>query len=155
SLKEFEELFIKELTHSYVLAIGECGLDKNIAVPFELQETFFKKQLDIAVAYSLPVILHCVRAHQEILKWTKSHISHLPIIMHGVNKKWTVMKDFVDKGYYLSFGPALLGDNPVLHETFIQTPLSQVFLETDDADCTIEKVYQKAAELKKNSFEEL
>jgi TatD DNase family protein len=42
------------------LAVGECGLDKRIAIPIELQQLVFEKQLVLAQKYNKPVVLHCV-----------------------------------------------------------------------------------------------
>ena len=46
------------------LAIGECGLDKRIAIPMELQQMVFEKQLLLAQKCNKPVVLHCVAAFE-------------------------------------------------------------------------------------------
>ena len=60
------------------LAIGEIGLDTfNPAMRqpeiFARQQYFFKAQLDMAVHYQLPVMLHIRKAHAEGLAILKAH----------------------------------------------------------------------------------
>lgn len=60
---EWTEKCAEELTlllhHPATVAIGEIGLDRQIAVPMAQQETAFRAQLRIAVANDLPLLLHC------------------------------------------------------------------------------------------------
>jgi TatD DNase family protein len=49
------------------LAVGECGLDKRIAIPIELQQLVFEKQLVLAQKYNKPVVLHCVASFDELI----------------------------------------------------------------------------------------
>ena len=50
------------------LAVGECGLDKRIAVPMELQQMVFEKQLLLAQQYQKQVVIHCVAAFQVVIE---------------------------------------------------------------------------------------
>lgn len=50
-----------------LVAIGECGLDGAIAVPMPLQLHYLERQLQLACELTLPLILHCRRAHNELL----------------------------------------------------------------------------------------
>lgn len=56
---EVEARLILLLAHPAVVAIGEIGLDSQIAVAMERQEGTFRAQLRIAVAAGYPVLLHC------------------------------------------------------------------------------------------------
>jgi TatD DNase family protein len=47
--------------------VGECGLDKRIAIPIELQQLVFEKQLVLAQKYNKPVVLHCVASFDELI----------------------------------------------------------------------------------------
>lgn len=60
----------------------------------------------------------------------------------------------LSKGFYLSFGSALI-NNLTLQKTFEELPLSSIFLETDNASVDIQKIYEKAAEIKNISLDEL
>lgn len=150
--KKLDELVLLA-SKGEVLAIGECGLDKTIDVPLERQLEVFKAQIELSELYKKPIVIHDVKAHQEILMALRGF--SFPVIIHGVNNKWTAIDKFVEKGFYLSYGKSLLNNNISTLQTFIQTPLNQIFLETDDADIDIKVVYQKAAEIKQISVEQL
>lgn len=51
-----------------IVAIGEIGLDLKIAnPPYELQEKFFIRQLEIAKEINLPVVIHCRGAFSQLI----------------------------------------------------------------------------------------
>lgn len=136
------------LNHSNCLAIGECGLDKKIAVPWAVQEEVFVKQLLLAEKNKKAVILHVVSAYQEVIALKKKWKITVPLIVHGFNKHQQVAESLWKNGFHLSFGSALL-KNSRLQETFVAVPQEFLFLETDDdATITIADVYAKAAELR-------
>ena len=67
----------------------------------------------------------------------------VPAIFHGFNNRWSIAKQVLDAGHWLSFGTAL--QQPGLQEVFQQVPINQTFLETDDATTSIEAIYAAAA----------
>jgi Tat protein secretion system quality control protein TatD with DNase activity len=54
-----------------------------------------------------------------------------PWLIHGTRLKWTIAKDLINAGIYLSFGHHLLKRENHLIETFLQTPNDKIFLETE------------------------
>ncbi|HSN59572.1 MAG TPA: TatD family hydrolase, partial [Ferruginibacter sp.] len=56
-----------------ILAIGECGLDKVCKTGFTLQQQVFIAQLLWANEIKKPLIIHCVRAHEDLLLLLKKH----------------------------------------------------------------------------------
>ena len=52
-----------------VFAIGEIGLDKSIEAPLEHQMRVFEAQVEIAEFADLPVILHVVKAFNELVEF--------------------------------------------------------------------------------------
>lgn len=136
-----------------ILAIGEIGLDKVCNTDFELQKVVFAKQLFIAQKHKKPVIIHCVRALDEMLSLTK--IISVPMIIHGFNKGAELARQLLDRGFYLSFGKSLFDSNSKSADAFEKYPLTQVFLETDESDFTIKEVYKRASEIKKIELEVL
>lgn len=151
-----EELGIIEekLQLKNCLAIGECGLDKRIEVPMELQVAVFEKQLALAEKYKLPVVIHCVAAFQELIEIKKRLKIQVPMIIHGFSKHQQLAKQLLDNGFYISFGKYLL-KNPDLEEVFKDTPDDRFFLETDTIEEGIREVYKLAASYKNISLEEL
>ncbi|KOS08427.1 hydrolase TatD [Flavobacterium akiainvivens] len=126
------------------LALGECGLDKRIEIPLEIQIQIFEKQLLLAKKYKKPVILHLVAAFQELVEIKKRLGVDVPMIVHGFSKNAQVAKQLLDNGFYLSFGKYLLC-NPELGEVFAGVPSDRFFLETDTIEEGITEVYAKAA----------
>ena len=138
-----------------VLAIGECGLDKNIQTALWIQEKVFLAQLEIAESVGKPVIIHCVRAYTEIIKLRKSLKWTVPWLFHWFNSSYEVATDLIESGCYLSFGRSLLKPDGKNAGVFAKLPVDRLFLETDDANVSVEELYQKAAQIKEISKDEL
>ena len=136
------------------LAVGECGLDKRIEIPFSLQEQVFRKQLALAEKYQKPVVIHCVASFQELIAIRNDIKSTVPMIIHGFSKNEQLAKQLVDNGFYLSFGKYLLR-NPELELVFKNIPDNRFFLETDTIEETIEDVYALASRYKARNPEDL
>ncbi len=150
--QEFESL--KSLSRQeHVIAIGECGLDKVCNTPFQLQQQVFIAQLLWANEINKPLIIHCVRAFDEILKLLEIHKNKVPVIFHGFNKNRLLAEKLTTKGHWVSFGKALL--QPGSHDAFSLVPAGQFFLETDDATVSIEPIYKAAANIKNTTVDEL
>ena len=64
------------------LALGECGLDKRSETPFEVQQSVFERQLDLAEKHRKPVVIHCVAAFQELIEIKK----RLKIIKRSIER---------------------------------------------------------------------
>ena len=96
------------------LALGECGLDKRIEIPLEIQTKVFEKQVVLAKKYKKPVILHCVSAYQEVIEIKKRLQIDVPMVIHGFSKNEPVAKSLLDNGFYLSFGKYLLRKHGII-----------------------------------------
>lgn len=138
-----------------VLAIGEIGLDKSIEAPMEKQSRVFEAQLDIAEQAQLPVILHVVRAFNEVIEIKKTRKPSVPMIIHGYNGSHQMADALVRAGFLISFGEAICGEHSKIIEALLSVPLENMFLETDEGDLDIREVYQMAAEAKGLSTEQL
>lgn len=136
------------------LALGECGLDKRIEIPLEIQKKVFKSQILLAEKYQKPLVLHCVAAFQEIIQIKKEQNVTVPMIIHGFSKNEQTAKQLLDNGFYLSFGKYLLR-NPELKNVFQSVPNDRFFLETDTVEESLEEVYALAANYKNCEIEEI
>ena len=145
--QEIDEL-LKAIKASNIVAIGEIGLDRACGTSFSLQETYFKKQVEIAGMYNKPVIIHCVRAYPEIIKIKKDYSLEIPWIIHGFNGNQQIAEQLLIHHFYLSFGPSLLKRKKI-QDVFIHIPEERIFLETDDSDIPIGEIYLKATKLRK------
>lgn len=153
-IEEHLAIIEQRLTLSSCLALGECGLDKRIEMPLEIQLNVFEKQLALAVKYNKPVILHCVAAYDEVIAVKKRLKIEVPMIIHGFSKNVQVAKQLLDNGFYLSFGKYLLR-NPELSTVLAQVPADRFFLETDTIEEGIAQVYNKAALARNITMDEL
>ncbi len=151
-----EDLNIIEskLTSASCLAIGECGLDKRIEMPFDSQMEVFERQLALAEKYQKPVIIHCVAAFSEVITIKKKMKMSVPMIIHGFSKNAQTAKQLLDNGFYLSFGKYLLR-NPELESVFQSVPDNLFFLETDTIEEGIQHVYEMASRYKNMDLQSL
>lgn len=141
-------LLKKYAKNEQVKIIGEAGLDKLRGADFELQKYAFSQQIDIAETLKKPMVIHCVRAFNEILEIKKQENPKQVWVIHGFNRKADLAQSLLNEGLYLSFGIEFLNKEHI-QEAFISTPLENIFLETDDEDAIpISVLYEKAAVLK-------
>ena len=129
------------------LAIGECGLDKLSTVDFKLQEEVFIEQIKIANQIKKPLIIHCVKAFNELMNCLNLNDNAVPVIMHGFNNNENIAQVLANEGMYFSFGKALLGYESNAAKAIKNVGRKNFFLETDDADISIKYIYKKASEL--------
>jgi TatD DNase family protein len=133
-------------------------LDKRIAIPMDLQQLVFEKQLALAEKYKKPVVIHCVAAFQEVIDIKKRLNVSVPMIIHGFSKNEQVAQQLIANGFYLSFGKYLLRSRSFgteLETVFKGVPNNRFFLETDTVEETIEEVYALAAKYRNIGIEEL
>lgn len=57
----------QQLQRKQFVAVGEAGLDKLAKAPMELQLAVFKEQVKLSEKLGLPLIIHCVKAMEELL----------------------------------------------------------------------------------------
>jgi TatD DNase family protein len=147
----WEQQLLEAASRTDVVAIGECGLDKVCNTPWEQQLYAFDISRKVAALCEKPLILHVVRAYEEVLslKWT--HRAQYPDhtsgwVIHGFSKHPQVAQSLVKAGFYLSFGAALLRDDAPAAQAMRQVPHDRIFLETDaQTTVNIEQIYERAA----------
>lgn len=144
----------QKMQETNCLALGECGLDKRIEIPMELQQSVFEKQLLLAQKHNKAVVIHCVAAFEELIATKKRLQITVPIVIHGFSKSQQLAKQLIDNGLYLSFGKYLLR-NPELESVFNSVPEDRFFLETDTIAESLEEVYALAAKYKNCTITEL
>lgn len=138
----------------YIVAVGECGIDRAIDTEVVWQEYYFRKQAEMARKYSKPLIIHCVRAFPEVMRMKKEVRPTLPWIIHGFRGKEQTAASLIKNGFYISVGGKLL-DDPKKMKAFSMIPLDRLLLETDDSHQSINGVYEQAARLLNIQVEDL
>lgn len=140
---------LKEVAHHYlVVAIGETGLDSLKGAPLDVQEQVMREVVNIAAATGKPLIIHCVRTSQQVLKlWHDNPQAHnVAWIIHGFRGNENVARELLDAGFYLSFG------SKFNEQALAITPLDHLLVETDDDPASsIDQVLKAVAQAKQCS----
>jgi TatD DNase family protein len=143
----------EKLQEENCVALGECGLDKRTTTDFELQQFVFKKQISLSENYQKPLIIHCVKAFQEVIENKKEVKPKQIWILHGFHQNLQIAESLLKNGFMLSLGAAII-NNKKLQEVVLEIPLASILLETDNAAIEIQAIYQKVAEIRKMEVEE-
>ena len=143
------DLLRKAIENKQVVAIGESGLDKLKGPSMDLQTTVFKKQIALSEEYHLPMIIHCVKAYNELIQIKKSTHPHQPWIIHGFRGKEALAKECILHGFHLSFGAYYQED------ALRAVPIEKLFVETDESDMDIEDICLRIAHTRGMELEEL
>ena len=127
--------------------VGECGLDRVCDTPYERQVAAFAEQIALSERLQRPLILHCVRALDDVLRLKRA--ASQTWVFHGFRGKPQQLCQLLDHGFYVSFGFRYN------EESLMLCPLDRLFLETDDAPHSIVPLYESVARLRKISVVEL
>ena len=127
-------------------AVGETGLDFVRGADRAAQLSALRTQLRLARERGLPVVLHCVRAFEPLMRELAASEPRA-VIFHGFIGSPEQARQALAKGYCLSFGERTFA-SPKTLAALRGTPLSQLFLETDDSPVPIAEIYARAAEAK-------
>lgn len=117
------------------VAVGEIGLDLFVRdLDYTTQEYFYVEQLKIAQAYDLPVLLHCRRANDQLLKQLRK-VKVRGGIAHAFNGSPQQADEFIKLGFKLGFGGAFTWPRANnLRRLAVDLPLEAIVLETDSPD---------------------
>jgi TatD DNase family protein len=133
---------IEKTAHLPIIrAIGECGLDKNSIYTLTQQTDIFCWQINLAETLKKPLIIHCVKAYNELFKLKKEIKTTIPWIIHGFNASESIMRLCIQNGFYFSLGHQLCNTNSNINKLSSIIPRGQVFLETDENITPIEEIY--------------
>ena len=142
-----------DLQHPKCIALGEIGLDKICGTDFELQRKLFIQQIELSEKYNLPVIIHCVRASNELVELKKEIKPTQHWIWHGFNKA-SILQQTLENEIIPSFGEVIL-HNESLQKELVNLESSQFLLETDTSTLSIKTIYKTVAEVRNQSTESL
>ncbi len=127
-----------------VIAVGEAGFDKIRGPGLEIQRIVFEKQITISESGRKPVIIHCVRAWDELLMQHKKLCPQMPWLIHGFRGNKELALQLINKGMYLSFWFDFIL-RPESSDLVRSLPAERIFLETDGADIDIRDIYNKVS----------
>lgn len=131
---EIETRLYEQLTRPKVVALGEIGLDYYwMEDPKEVQAKVFKRQIEIAKEFNLPISIHTRDAMEDtytILK--EAGIKDIGGIMHSFSGDGEWAKKFLDLGMHLSFSGVVTFKKALeVKEAAQVVPLDRLLVETD------------------------
>lgn len=130
-----------------LVAVGEIGLDHFVpGLDRARQERFYQAQLRLARDAGLPVLLHCRRSADGLLKGLR-RIEVSGGIAHAFNGSEQQADAFIERGFALGFGGAMTFDRALQIRRLAATVAGEaVVLETDAPDIAPHWLYRTAVE---------
>lgn len=129
---ENDFVYLEEMikNNGKVVAIGEIGLDYHYGKDDrDAQIKLFKRQLDMAKIYDLPVVIHTRDAFLDTYNILKEY--NLRGVIHCFSGSLDVAKKFIDLGYYLGIGGVVTFKNSKLKDVVKEIGIEKIVLETD------------------------
>lgn len=154
TLTEIEDCLIKELERPQVIAIGECGIDRVVRTPLDVQQKVFEIHLRFALEYNKPIIVHAVRSYSDLHSIFKNMNFQLPVILHDYRGNSQQTSELLKFNTFFSFGESLFKQEKMKYK-IREIPLTRLFFETDESLLSIEKIYLRAASVLDVSMDEL
>jgi len=117
-----------------VVAWGEIGLDFfRRHSPPEKQIEAFEQQLETALHFNLPVIIHDREAHDEVFAiLNKKEIERLKGVIHCFSGDYDLAMALINIGYYISIPGTVTYANAIkVQEVASKIPIDRLLVETD------------------------
>ena len=125
--------------HPQVVMVGEAGMDpKNGGVPLELQMEVFREHVRLSELVRKPLIVHCVKAVDELLAIRREMKVAMPWVLHGFRGGVEQWRQLSRAGIRVSIGEHY--DEALIREI----PLTELLIETDEAT-SVDDIYKRVA----------
>lgn len=129
------ESMIKEYKgKTKLVAIGEIGLDYHYTKENKLlQKEYLEKQLEIAIKYDLPVIIHCRDASDDMFHILKDDkYKNLNLVFHCFQPADAIVNLVIKRKWYIGLGGNITYKRSSHSVDLIKlVPLDQIIVETD------------------------
>ena len=160
-------LLEEQIKNNKIVALGEIGIDYYWTKEnSEKQIYFFKKQLELAEKYDLPVIVHAREASQEVFDIIKNSNVRKGS-MHCYSGSIELAKEYIKLGFYIGIdGPITYDNNRKGVELVSNIPVENLLIETDspylsplrgkiNTPLNLKYIAGKISEIKNISIEEI
>ncbi len=127
-----------------LIAFGEAGFDKLRGPSHEIQLAVFAEQVKIAGEFGKPLVIHCVKAWNELQEAHRDLKPETPWLVHGFRGKKDLALQLIKRGMYISFWFDFVV-RPESSGLLKSLPPERMFLETDGADADIRDIYAKVS----------
>jgi TatD DNase family protein len=114
-------------------AIGEIGLDFYWDKTYVAEQQFtFRRQIEIAIQYKLPIVIHTRKAMAETIGVVKEYAAKgITGIFHCFSGSYEEAVKIIDMGFYLGIGGVVTYKNAGLAQVLQKIDLKHLVLETD------------------------
>ena len=121
----------KHINDDKIVAIGEIGLDYHYDdTDKKMQQKVFRRQLEIAQEYNIPVIIHSRDAIQDTYNILKEYKVRGSI--HAFSGSIEMANEFIKLGFYIGVGGVCTYKNAKNIVSVIEhIPIEYILLETD------------------------
>jgi TatD DNase family protein len=121
------------------VAIGECGLDAFIQTPLRLQQQVLAVHLQLASETSLPLIIHCRKAHNELLAQLQKYKLPAGGVIHAFSGSYELAMRYWLMGFRLGIGGTITYERAnKTRDAVKRLPLESILLETDAPDMPLQ-----------------
>lgn len=121
--------------HSEVVALGECGIDARFTDSLPRQWRLFEAQLRLAGEHGLPVVVHCVRANDQVAARLRQFDLPKGGLIHAFAGSPQQAMRFHQLGYVLGLGGAVTYPRAArLRRAVAALPDAAFVLESDSPD---------------------
>jgi TatD DNase family protein len=120
-----------------VAALGETGLDRHWDfAPFSLQQDYFDRHLRLSEQCSLPVLIHCRDAQEDLLPMLREAAARRPLrgVIHAFSGNADFAAECLALGLFISFAGNLTYSNKKfesLKAAACTIPDDRILIETD------------------------
>ena len=128
------------LEHPRVVALGEVGLDRQVEIPWQVQEEVFIRMIRLAREMNKPLLIHARRSTDRILELLhREEADQMGGIFHAFSGSLETARKIIDMGFSLGIGGVVtLPTARRLPEVVRKVPAEMLVLETDAPDMTPE-----------------
>ncbi len=123
----------QESSNTHVVAIGEIGLDYYYDfAPKDVQQLWFRRQLQIAKKVDLPVIIHNRESDEDVLRIiTEEQDGTLRGVFHCFSGDTEILQRCLDVGFHVSFTGNITFKKSTMDDVVRQVPNDKFMIETD------------------------
>jgi len=138
-IEQHKEADLEQLRYwvetNHPIAIGECGLDFYLKdLNRDKQIFYFEQQLDIALEFKLPAVIHARKSTEAVIDAIKKRPGLYGMI-HSYSGSYEQAVKLIDLNFYLSFGGPITYDKSTRLRKMVQSlPLDSLLVETDSPD---------------------
>jgi TatD DNase family protein len=117
-----------------IVAVGEIGLDYHYDFsPGDVQQAVFRRQLELAADTSLPLVIHCRKAHGDAVRILKEHgYAGRRVVFHCFSSSAQQAAELRSLGWWTSFtGVVTFKNAKDTQQACAETPADMLMFETD------------------------